>query len=151
MIDERVAPTGATATIGSSSSPSLRDLIGVLIGDLRASLAARFDIAQIEARQSLGLVLRSFGAACAAVLLAFAAWWSICAALIVLAVNMGAPWVGALAGTAAANAALALGAARYARQRVGEVGMPHTRQLFLDPDQARTDFRPEQADVASDR
>jgi len=140
MIDDQLGASGAAATMRSSPA-SMAELISVLISDLRASLAARFDIAQIEARQSLGLVLRSFGAACAAVLLAFTAWWAVCAALIVLAVALGVPWVGALAGAAAANAALAFWAAHYARQRAGEIGMPHTRRLFLDPEEGRSDVR----------
>ena len=144
MIEDRLGASGAAATMRSSPA-SVGELISLLISDLRASLAARFDIAQIEARQSMGLVLRSFGAACAAVLLAFAAWWALCAALIVLTVALGVPWIGALAGAAAANAALALWAAHYARQRVGEIGMPHTRRLFLDPEEGRSDARPEPA------
>jgi hypothetical protein len=144
MIDDRLAASGAATTMRSSPA-SVGELISILISDLRASLAARFDIAQIEARQSLGLVLRSFGAACGAVLLAFTAWWAVCAALIVLAVESGVPWIGALAGAAAANAALAFWAGHYARQRVGEIGMPHTRRLFLDPEEGRSDARPEPA------
>lgn len=148
MIDDRLGASGAAATMRSSPA-SMGELISVLITDLRASLAARFDIAQIEARQSLGLVLRSFGAACAAVLLAFTAWWAVCASLIVLAVESGVPWIGALAGAAAANAALAFWAVHYARQRVGEIGMPHTRRLFLDPEEGRSDVRPEPATDAN--
>jgi hypothetical protein len=150
MNGDRVAPRGAASTIGSPHT-SLSELISALIGDLRTSLAARFDIAQIEARQSLGFVLRSFGAACAAVLLVLSAWWSICAALVVLAVDLGAPWGGALIAAAVANAALAIWAARYARERVRAVGMPHTRRLFLDTDQGRPDIRPEPSDAVSDR
>jgi hypothetical protein len=144
MIDDRLGASGGAATMRSSPA-SVGELMSVLISDLRASLAARFDIAQIEARQSLGLVLRSFGAACAAVLLAFTAWWAVCAAFIVLAVDSGVPWIGALAAAAAANAALAFWAAHYARQRVGEIGMPHTRRLFLDPEEGRSDVRPQAA------
>jgi hypothetical protein len=147
---DRVASAG-TATIGSPPA-SIGELIRILIGDLRASLAARFDIAHIEARQAFGGVLRAIGAACAAVLLVLGAWWAVCAALVVLAVDLGAPWVGALIGAAAANAALAAWAARYARSRVGEIGMPHTRRLFLDPEEdRRSDAHPELPDAGSDR
>jgi hypothetical protein len=120
------------AAKGAASTASLGELILALIGDLRASVAARFDIAQIEARQSLGLLLRSLGAACAAVLLVLTAWWAICGVLVVLVVDAGAPRIGALIGAAAVNAALAMWAAHYARQRLTAVGMPNTRRLFLD-------------------
>jgi len=150
MIDDRLGASGAAATMRSSPA-SVGELISLLISDLRASLAARFDIAQIEARQSMGLVLRSFGAACAVVLLVLTAWWAISAALIVLVINMGAPWIGALVGAALVNAALAIWAARYARRRVSEIGMPHTRRLFLDPEEGRSVTRPEPSDAGTDR
>jgi hypothetical protein len=142
MIDDPLAAASGAATTMRSSPASVGELISILISDLRASLAARFDIAQIEAR-SLGssALLR---AVCSR-LLAFTAWWAVCAALIFLAVESGVPWIGALAGAAAANAALAFWAALYARQRVGEIGMPHTRRLFLDPEEGRSDARPEPA------
>ena len=82
MIADQIASNGTATT--TAPPASLGELLRALIGDLRASVAARFDIARIEARQSLGLVLRSFGAACAAVLLVLTAWWAVCAALVVL-------------------------------------------------------------------
>ena len=142
MTTARIASTGTTTT---ASHVGVGELLGVLIGDLRASLAARFDIAQIEARQSLGLVLRSFGAACAAVLLVLTAWWAVCAALVVLAVDEGVPRISALIGAAVVNAALATWAAHYARRRVTAIGMPHTRRMLLDPDSGLADAHPEQS------
>ncbi len=145
MIADQFASNGTATT--TAPPASLGELLRALIGDLRASVAARVDIARIEARQSLGLVLRSFGAACAAVLLVLTAWWAVCAALVVWAVDLGTPRIGALVGAAAVNAALAIWAAQYARQRVTAIGMPHTRRLLLDPDAGRADAHLEQSDA----
>jgi len=128
--------------------PGLAESIRALLGDLRGSLAARVEIAQIEARQSLGLVARSFAAACAAVLLALTAWWAVCAALVLLAVDAGAPRLGALFSVAAGNVALALWAANYARKRMTSIGMPYTRRVFLDPAEGTAEIHREQVDAA---
>lgn len=139
----------AAATASGPPPAALSDLIGGLIGDLRASLAARLDIAHIEARHALGVVLRSFAGACAAVLLALTAWWAVCALLVLVAVGMGLSWISALIGAAGANAVLAVLAARYARAQARQVGMPHTRRLFLDPDEGRqAGTEAERSDVA---
>lgn len=116
----------------ASSTTSLGAIVGILLGDLRASAAARLDIARIEGREALASALQSLWAGCAALLLLLVAWWAVCAALVVLAVDAGAPWAAALIGAAVANAALALWAASRARSRAAGVGMPHTRRLLLD-------------------
>ena len=137
---DRIAASGtATAAAGAGAG----ELIGALVADLRASLAARFDIARIEARNSLGLGLRGVGAAGAAVLLALTAWWAVCAALTVLAVDWGASRITALLGVAALNALLALWGAVYARQRLRAIGMPHTRRVFLETHEGLSDDRPD--------
>jgi hypothetical protein len=143
MSADRIASSGTAAPM---SPADLGESIRILLGDLRGSLAARFDIAQIEARQTLGLVLRSFGAACVAVLLMLSAWWAICVAMVVLAVDAGVPRLGALFVVAVVNAALALSAAGYARRRMTAIGMPYTRRVFLDPADSMANAQAEHVD-----
>lgn len=77
------------------------------------------------------------------------AWWAVCAALVILAVDLGTPRIGALIGAAAVNVALALWAARYARRSAIAIGMPHTHRLFLDSDEGPADARPEPSNAAN--
>lgn len=142
-MDRVVLGSAATAT----QPRGVGESISVLISDLRGSLAARVEIARIEARQSLSLVLRSTGSTCAAVLLLLTAWWTVCAAFVLLAVDAGAPRLGALLAVAAGNIALALWAALYARKQAAAIGMPHTRRLLLDPGEGLNDPPAEQLDV----
>lgn len=127
---------GAEATTQQSmESPttSLGAIAGSLLGDLRASAAARLEIARIEGREAFSAALHSLYAGCAALLLVLVAWCAACAALVVFAVEAGASWAAALIGAAVANAALAVWAGIHARSRAASVGMPHTRRLLLDP------------------
>ena len=125
---DHAGPTQAAGSVNAS----LGAIAGAVLGDLRASLAARLDIARIEGREAAASALHSLWAGCAALLLLFVAWSAACAALVVLAVDAGVPWAAALAGAAVANIGLAFGAVSLARSRAMRVGMPHTRRLLFD-------------------
>jgi hypothetical protein len=123
---------GSAPAAPGSPNASLGAVAGALLGDLRASLAARLDIARIEGREAFASALHSLWAGCAALLLLFVAWCAGCAALVVLVVDAGVSWTAALIGAAVANAALALWAGSLARSRAARVGMPNTRRLLFD-------------------
>lgn len=120
-------------TPASSRTSPLTELAAAVLGDLRASVTARIEIARIEGHQAVAALLRSLWAGCAALMLVLVGWWAGCAALVVLAVDAGLPWAWALLGAAGANAVLAFWAVTRARALAAQVGMPHTRKLLFEP------------------
>ena len=115
---------------GAQQSP-LREQLVCLARDLRASLAARVEVARTEFRASAHELTGGVAALAAAALFAIGAWTSACALLAVGLVALGLGWLSALLAVVVVNGVLAALALASARRHLGHVGMKHTYNAFL--------------------
>ena len=125
---------------GTAQQTSLREQLVCLARDLRASLAARVEVARTELRASTHELVGVAVALAAAALFAIGAWTTVCALLAIGLVALGLGWLPALLAVAVFNAILALVTLSIARRHLGHVGLKHTYNAFLghpyrDPEQ----------------
>ena len=125
---------------GSAQQSPLREQLVFLMRDLRASLAARVEVAKVEFRASAHELVGGVVALVAAGLFAIGAWGTVCALLVVGLVALGLGLLPALLVVAVLNAIFAAVALSMARKHLAHVGMKHTYQAFLghhqrDPEQ----------------
>jgi Putative Actinobacterial Holin-X, holin superfamily III len=129
---------------GTAQQTPLREQLVCLARDLRASLAARVEVARTELRASTHELIGGAVALAAAALFAIGAWTTVCALLATGLVALGLGWLPALLAVAVFNALLALVALLSARRHLGQVGLKHTYNAFLgrphrDPEQQLAD------------
>ena len=125
---------------GAAQQSPLREQLVCLARDLRASLAARVEVARTEFRASTHELVGGMIGLAAAALFAVGAWITVCALLAAGLVALGLGWLLALLAVAVLNAILAAVALASARRHLGHVGMKHTYDAFLgrphrDPEQ----------------
>lgn len=109
----------------------LREQLGLLMRDLRASVHARVDVAKLEMRSSSRHLLGGAIALVGGLLFAIGAWLTACALLVAALAAFGLSWLVAMLLVVVVNGLLTGIAMAQARKHLRQVSMTHTWHAFL--------------------
>jgi len=129
------ASNGGFTGLGGQA-PS-RPTISQIIDEVRAALAARLQLVELEAKRAALSAATMLAYAVGAALLAVTAWLILIGALIVGAASLGLPWPWAVAIAIALHAVAVFVLARAIRARVADLTFAATRRALFKSDHHR--------------
>ncbi len=121
---------------GGSASP--RPSVSQLIDDVRAALAARLNLFELEAKRAARSAALMLAFAVAAALLGITAWLILIGALIYGVIAVGVSWVVAAIAAIALHAIAAFFLVRAVRSLVDNLTFAATRRTFAKADAAES-------------
>jgi uncharacterized membrane protein YqjE len=117
-----------SAPPGAGSGAGLRQSLGETLCAIRGYLAELVELAVVEARLSITMLIVAGILAIAIALLAVTAWLALVAGMVVLAVRAGMDWPAALLGAAALNGLACVPLVIYVRRLIRGLGFSATRE-----------------------